>query len=458
MPLPATYRRGLVLLVLALSQTACSVKLPDPVSLTSDDWGLYQVQPPKGPVTRLVFAFGSPDDADVDASVQALAARGALVARVDVDQFAARLATRNDDCLYLAGMVEWHTNYLGRRFELTDLKPPLLIGHGTAAGLVYVLLAQASPLAFVGGVTDIPVPRLALPLPKALCGVGGLPDSTGHITLQAAPLGAPWWVSGGSLDNALVVGVSAQNTQNTVRRLPSGAFSKAAIHGFDDAQATARPQAGSVSDLPLVELPTKNATDTLAIIYSGDGGWRDLDRTLGGILAEQGIAVVGVDTLRYFWRSQSPQQTAADLTRILDHYRATWGSQRVALIGYSFGADILPAAYNRLPTDRQQRVATLALLAPGRSAEAEVTIAGWLGHSSAEATPILPELLRIPPYKVLCIYGAQERDETLCTAPGTEAITRLERPGDHHFDRRYGIIADAIRAHYEKEKSNVKPH
>jgi type IV secretory pathway VirJ component len=435
------------LTALLLTQAACSVKLPAPVSLSSDDWGTYQVQPPPGVVTRLVFAFGRPGDADLDASTQALAARGALVARVDVDRFARTLATRTDDCLYLAGMVEWHTNTLGRRFALADLKPPLLIGHGAGAGLVYALLAQAPPLAFAGGVTDPPPSPLAIPLPKPLCNLGAAPDSGGRLTLPAATLGAPWWVSRrvGAADNPLVAAVGARNVQNPVRQLPAIAFSAAAVRAFDAVQAASRPQSDSVSDLPLVELPASQATDTLAIIYSGDGGWRDLDRTLGGLLAEGGTAVVGVDALRYFWHSRSPEQTAADLTRILDHYRAAWGSRRIVLIGYSFGADILPAAYNRLSADRQHSVITLALLAPGRSADPQVSIAGWLGETDAKALPILPELQRIAPHKVLCIYGHEEQDETLCVAPGSGDITRIERPGDHHFDGRYDLIADAIR-------------
>ena len=93
-------------------------------------------------------------------------------------------------------------------------------------------------------------------------------------------------------------------------------------------------------------------------------------------------------------------------------------------------------------------MAAIALLAPGRGADFEVSISGWLGEHTARELPSVPELARVPPGKVLCVYGAQEKSDSLCTAPGVGNIARLQRPGDHHFDHRYNIIADAIRAHF----------
>lgn len=444
MQLLAVGRRVLAVLLL-LSQAACSDRLPAPLVLQSDDWGSYQVQRPSEPATRLVFAFGGATDAELDATVRSLAARGALVARVNVDQFAVNVLDRREACLDLAGIVNWHTDYLGRRFALAELEPPLLIGHGGGSALVYALLAQAPPLTFAGAVTDAAPSRLSLQ--KPLCRVSNAPNATGTLALRATLIGAPWRVVGGAPDDPLLSAVSAKNPPGQVRILPAGSLATAATDDLDALEVATRRQATMVGDLPLVELPAPRPTATLAVIYSGDGGWRDIDKTLGELLSRQGIAVVGVDSVRYFWHSRSPEQSAGDLARILAHYHSVWGSRRVTLIGYSFGADILPFAYNRLPADWRQRVTTLALLAPRRGADFEVSISGWLGRSNAKAVPTLPELQRIPPGKVLCVYGAKEKADSLCTAPGVGAITRLERPGDHHFDRRYDIIADAIRAH-----------
>lgn len=439
----------LLLLLLLLGQAACCARLPAPVDLTSDDWGAYRVQPPAGSVTRLAFVFGAAGDAALDATVQALAQHGALVARIDVDRFAANVLDRPERCLDLAGIVNWHADYLGRRFALADLDPPLLVGHGVGAGWVYAVAAQAPPLTFAGAVTDAPTTRLALR--KPLCQVSGRPDRAGTVGLQAVSITLPWRVVGDTSDSTLLPAVAAKSP-GQVQRVANLPLPGVVTDTLDALEKAARPQAASIGDLPLVELPARKPTDTLAIIYSGDGGWRDIDKTIGGLLSRHGVAVVGVDSVRYFWHQQDPQHIADDLARILDHYRVAWGSRRVALIGYSFGADILPFAYNRLPADWQQRIHTLALLAPGHRADFEVSISSWLGRKNPTAAPSLPELQRIPPRKVLCVYGAREKTQSLCTVPGAGAIARLKRPGDHHFDRRYDLIADAIRAHLAASK------
>ena len=433
---------------LLLGLPACAPGLPPRVNLTSDDWGAYQAQLPNGPARRLVFAFGRQDDPQLDAATQALARRGALVARIDIDRFADGLARKTDACLYLSGIVEWHTHDLGRRFGLTQLDPPLLVGHGRGAGVVYALLAQAAELAFAGGVTDPPSETLAIPLHKPLCGLDTAPDAAGRVRLPAVALGARWWVSRAAADSPLVAAAQARGSAHRVQPLPTRSLTQAAIQVFDATAAASRSKAGSVTDLPVVELPTKRPSDALAIVYSGDGGWRDLDRTLGALLSARGIPVVGIDVLRYFCHTRSPADAAADLARLIDHYCGAWGSRRVLLIGYSFGADILPFAYNRLAHRQRAQVTALALLAPVRGADFEVSIAGRLGEHRRSGQPTAPELLRIPAAKVLCVYGADEAATSLCTAPGIGAIRRLERPGGHHFDQQYDLLADAIAAHF----------
>ncbi len=68
--------------------------------------------------------------------------------------------------------------------------------------------------------------------------------------------------------------------------------------------------------------------DTLAIFWSGDGGWRDIDRQIGQELARSGMPVVGVDSLRYFWREQRPEAIAHDLDRMISHYTGNGAGRR----------------------------------------------------------------------------------------------------------------------------------
>ena len=70
------------------------------------------------------------------------------------------------------------------------------------------------------------------------------------------------------------------------------------------AQAAA-PAGEALADLPLALLPAAARHDTMAIVLSGDGGWRDIDRELGEALSQAGVPTVGIDSLRYFWTAQA---------------------------------------------------------------------------------------------------------------------------------------------------------
>jgi type IV secretory pathway VirJ component len=201
-------------------------------------------------------------------------------------------------------------------------------------------------------------------------------------------------------------------------------------------------QAGGQLKIPVVEVPAGQSSDTVTLFLSGDGGWRDLDRDVAGEMAKLGYPVVGIDTLRYYWQHKSPEESAYDLSQLMQYYRQKWGTKRFILAGYSFGADVLPATYNRLPAEEQKRIDGIILLAFARSGSFEIKVDGWLGSAGKEA-PTGPEMAKLPAAKVLCVYGKEEVDETGCTektAPGE----KLELPGGHHFDENYPALAKRL--------------
>ena len=117
---------------------------------------------------------------------------------------------------------------------------------------------------------------------------------------------------------------------------------------------------------------------TLAVMISGDGGWAGIDKDVSKALSAKGIPVVGWNSLQYFWTARKPDAAARDLERILRHYLAVWSKQEVLLIGYSFGADVLPFFANRLPADLLEQVRLVALLGPARRPTSSSTSpTGW---------------------------------------------------------------------------------
>jgi type IV secretory pathway VirJ component len=213
------------------------------------------------------------------------------------------------------------------------------------------------------------------------------------------------------------------------------------------AQGTRAPAEPRVDDLPLVEVQAANHTGTLAVFLSGDGGWADIDRRVGEVLAQHGIDVIGFDDRAYLrGKPRTPDGVGADVARAAAAYLSRWNDQRLVLIGYSRGADLLPFVATRLPPSLRARLALVAMLALQERASFRYRFSDlWATHSRPSDIPIRPELERLRGANMLCVYGRDE-EESLCRAVDTTLVHPEARPGGHHFDGDYRAIASLILA------------
>jgi type IV secretory pathway VirJ component len=200
-----------------------------------------------------------------------------------------------------------------------------------------------------------------------------------------------------------------------------------------------------LKDLPLVEVaaPEKGASPAkgfFVVPYSGDGGWARIDKLLAARLADRGIPVVGVNVLKYFWQAKTPETCARDLERILDHYSAEWRAQRVLLVGFSFGAEVLPVIVNRLSPGARARVTSVVLLSPGPTADFVFHVSDWLEDKTyPDSVLVVPELEKLG-LPALCVYGLTEKDEVCTRAKG---VRPLGLPGGHHLNMDAGAVVRA---------------
>jgi type IV secretory pathway VirJ component len=199
-------------------------------------------------------------------------------------------------------------------------------------------------------------------------------------------------------------------------------------------------------DIPgLIEVPSAGGEgNIMAVLYTGDGGWKTTDRGLAQVLSDNGIPVVTVNTLRYFWRRRTPEEAADDCTNLLKHYLAAWKKDRFIVIGYSYGADVLPFIVTRLPKVLLPRLDLMALLAPTTSVDFEFHLRQWISNKQPKtAKPILPELLKLKDIRIIAFCGDQD-GEALCRnlPPGFSKTIFLH--GGHRFDSLYKPIAQDI--------------
>jgi type IV secretory pathway VirJ component len=216
------------------------------------------------------------------------------------------------------------------------------------------------------------------------------------------------------------------------------------------AQGSPPADESNVRDLPLVEVRGATHTGTLAVFMSGDGGWADIDRKIGEELAQHGIDVIGFDNRAYLrGKQRTPDGTGADVARAASAYLGRWNDQRLVLLGYSRGADLLPFVAARLPAPLRSQLALVAMLALQERASFHYRFSDlWATHSRPSDIPIRPELERLRGVNMMCVYGHDE-EESLCRKVDTTLVHPEVRPGKHHFDGDYHAITSLILARLE---------
>lgn len=401
-----------------------------------------------------------------------LARQGVLVVGVDIRHYEHRLDAAKERCNYPAADLEALSQFVQRYLSFPVYRRPALVGYSSGATMAYAALVEAPPGTFQGGIGLGFCPDLDLR--KPLCKGSGLSwtvrpkrgklkaikrhEGETYVFNASSRLEEPWIVLQGTIDKVC-------NPQGTIDYMRGVANGKTFVlpkvgHGYSvqrnwvpqfraavDELYAASPPPGvrlvqSVAGLPLVEVGGPGAGDTMAILLSGDGGWASLDRQVGSALAAHGIPVVGFDSLRYFWTKRTPEGTAADLTRLVRHYLEAWHKQRVVVVGYSFGADVLPFIVDRLPEDLQRRLLLAVLISPSAKVSFEFHVTDWLPGSGGHYA-VAPEVEKLGALHTLCFYGAEE-DDSICPLLPAGSVKVVRTAGGHHLGGGYEEIAERI--------------
>lgn len=412
---------------------------------------------PKGVVLLMSGAGGW--NADLTAVARAVAELDYVVAGISLEDYLIRVDRSDVACADPSSDLEQLNRLLEQRYPLATHLPPILLGYGAGAALMYTALAQAPADRFHAGLAVDFCPELPLRKPFCKSSVNlestALPDGKRILLKPIVRMPTTWFV----FQNrpACDAGAAAQFVQSiALARLAEIAGDSGAKSGLPQISALlqwldpgivrqVQPD-GDISGVPLTEVLVASGPHRrqLAVMLSGDGGWALLDRAVTAELAKNGLPTVGWDSLSYFWKARQPDQVALDLERVLRHYLNAWNKDRIVLIGYSFGADALPAVVSRLPKDLRDRIDLVTFLGLSDFASFEFHLNDWISDDPNPGDqPVRPELEKLSGIKRLCIYGAAEEDAT-CPKFAELGIIIEQMPGDHHFDDDYQGVAQRI--------------
>ncbi|WP_411288495.1 AcvB/VirJ family lysyl-phosphatidylglycerol hydrolase [Phenylobacterium sp.] len=397
-----------------------------------------------------------------------LARMDATVVGVDIRHYLGAAQATKAGTLYPAGDFSSLAQAVQKSLGFKRYHRPVVVGYSSGATLAYGTLVQSPSGIFQGGVGLGFCPDLKTDKPLA-AGDGRLSYRTdpklGFIYGPSKTLSSRFIALQGRQDLTCLPAAThafiAQTANAGVIDLPKvgHGYSVAANWAPQFAQAfswlypraAAAPpaiptaSAARLAGLPIIEVPAVGGGDTLAVLYSGDGGWAGIDRGLAEGLVQAHVPVVGYDSLRYFWTRRTPQAAAADLTAVLEHYMATWHKSKIVLAGYSFGADALPFIVARLSPEMRAHIRLVALVAVDKDGELEFHPGDWLNHGSPSAYPIAPTLADLKGIPMVCIYGDQDTGDA-CPTFNPNLIHAVKLSGGHHFNGDYAAVGRAISA------------
>jgi type IV secretory pathway VirJ component len=453
---------GLILKVAITLTMALGARVAAAETLTYGLFGTLHLTRPAASMSHTVLLFSDRQGwtARQDLLAGALATQGAFVVGIDLPAYLKKMEALGDHCSYPAGHVEEVAHWVELHEGFATYTYPLVVGDGSGATFAYAMTAQAPAGTFEGLITlgwDA-----ALRFPKAFCAgdAGAMTAAAANggfrvVPVKRLPLS---WLPRPFATGARIIGLgsilaSAWRTVGALLPLAANepgddlGLASARWPQREDASRVALPD--DVADLPLTDIaPTVTATNPaaahrIAIMMTGDGGWAGLDRGVAAALSADGERVIGFSTLKFFWHKQTPEAAAAAIARVIAHYGKSDPAAKFVLIGYSFGASLVPVVINRLPQALRDRVQGGVMISPDDAAVFEIHVGDWFGSTQHNDTlPIGPEIAASK-VALVCVHGADE-DDSFCLKPQPPFVHVVALAGGHHYNGDYAALGALI--------------
>lgn len=209
--------------------------------------------------------------------------------------------------------------------------------------------------------------------------------------------------------------------------------------------------AGFFDTDPLHVFPPRGPRRPIGVVYfSGDMGLRyGMGGPTATALAAHGIAVLGVQSSTLFAGRHDRDYVDGVVADAVREGLATTGTQRLVLIGQSYGADILQTGLAALPADLRTRIAGVVLIVPGDSVyfRADPSGLAYRGPPDSVATTTAATIDWAP---LTCIHGRAETD-SLCPNLQMSNLRMAKlhvvaMPGGHFLHRDSAALATRVLA------------
>ncbi len=189
--------------------------------------------------------------------------------------------------------------------------------------------------------------------------------------------------------------------------------------------------------------PSKPERRYAVVLLSGDLGLKiGMAPQIARRLAADGVPVVAVNTLTYLRKTRTP----ADITTLIasaEQRALRFGqTDRVVLIGQSFGADMLHVGLVELAPELRAKIAKVALIVPENTVQFRASPSEVFDYWTP-TTDAVPTARRLDWAPLLCVQGVEEA-ESLCPLLTQPNAQRVALPGGHPLHRDADALYDVL--------------
>lgn len=219
------------------------------------------------------------------------------------------------------------------------------------------------------------------------------------------------------------------------------------LYTFLMAQHPFAQNVAGVEKLPVnIVAAAVDTSKPLVMYITGDGGWNKFSKNLSWSLAAKGYPVVALNANDYFWKKKTAVQTSADISHLIRTYQRIWNRKKILLLGYSFGADVMPFVFNLLPAEIKALVVNISLLSPATHTDFEIHLSVMLGAGTGKGESVVSEINKITTKQLTLIFGNGENDFPLNQLKIKNYVS-IRLDGGHHYDGDEDKVSNTIIQH-----------
>jgi type IV secretory pathway VirJ component len=467
-----------ILSIIALITFSAYTQAKGDEIIKTEDFGNVSIfRPDQTPKSVIIFISGDGgwDFGHVKIAKAVASKSGAIVAGIDYRYYAKRLRKGHSKCAYPAGDLEEFSMMLEKKLKLKQYFKPILLGYSSGATIAYGAMAQAPANTFKGVIALGFAPDIDLN--KTLCNGSGLSshaikEKRSYYLEPSKRLTAPFIVLQGIRDKVCPVPVVEKYmsevrdgelivlpniahdfkpvdkwmTQflaayNKILTAPSFAEQRERINNSGQNQHLIPLP----DDFPItvVQANTKN-TLPLAFVISGDGGWTSFDQAVAENLASKGISVVGLDAQKYFWEAKTPEEVTANVSKVVIHFMQQWNKKSFILVGYSFGACVVPFVANRMSAPFKEMMKAVFAISPDERADFEIHISDMVSiENSNDKYNVINEIKKAKPMPTYCFFGDEEDANTRIRFMQSN-IKVVTLKGDHGYNGNSAALGNEV--------------